>query len=218
MGKTAIIVGATGLVGSQVTHLLIENERYDKIIVFVRRTMNISSDKLEEHIVDYSKMDDWKSLIKGDELYSALGTTIKKAGSKERQYTIDFQYQYDAAKAAAENGVKKYLLVSSAGAHHKSPSFYTKIKGELDVAVQQLNFDHTFIFRPSLLAGERDENRLGEKIGYAILQPLSRLPFIKKYRPIFGYEVALAMINTANKSKKKSDIFELDEIFELLST
>ncbi|MGK0387688.1 MAG: hypothetical protein ACI94Y_000414 [Maribacter sp.] len=216
MSKTAVIIGATGLVGSQITHLLIEDERYEKIVVFVRRTMNISSEKLEEHIVDYDKIEDWKHLIQGDELYSALGTTLKKAGSKERQYTIDFQYQYNAAKAASENGVKKYLLVSSAGANHKSPSFYTKMKGELDEAVKKLDFSNTFIFRPSLLAGERDENRLGEKIGYAILQPLSRLPFIKKYRPIFGYEVALAMINTANRNEDEFGVFELDEIFDLL--
>ena len=103
MGKIAIIIGATGLVGTQIVHLLVEDKRYEKIVVFVRRTMNISSEKLEEHIVDYDKMDNWKHIIQGDELYSALGTTIKKAGSKERQYTIDFQYQYNAAKAAAEN-------------------------------------------------------------------------------------------------------------------
>lgn len=216
MGKTAIIVGATGLVGTQITHLLVEDSRYEKIVVFVRRTMNIPSEKLVEHIVDYGKIEDWKQLIQGDELYSALGTTIKKAGSKERQYTIDFQYQYNAAKAASENGVKKYLLVSSAGAYHKSPNFYARMKGELDNAIKQLDFKQTFIFRPSLLAGERKENRFGEKLGYAILQPLSKVPFIKKYRPIFGYEVALAMINTANGNEKELDVFELDELFGLL--
>lgn len=216
MQKSAIIIGATGLVGSQISHLLINDKRYDKVIVFARKSLGIDSQKLEEHLVDFDKIDEWKHLIQGDELYSAMGTTIKKAGSKDRQYQIDYTYQYQVAQAAAENGVQSYMLVSSAGANHKSSNFYTRIKGELDEAVQQLDFEKIFIFRPSLLAGDRKEKRIGEKIGFTILQPLSKIPFIKKYRPIFGYEVALAMINIANGNHGTFEIFELDEIFSLL--
>lgn len=217
MNKSAIIIGATGLVGTQISHLLVNDKRYEKITIFTRRSLNIDSEKIVEHIVDFDKIDEWKELIQGDELYSAMGTTIKKAGSQERQYQIDYTYQYQVAEAAVANGVKQYMLVSSAGANHKSSNFYTRIKGELDQAVQQLNFQQTYIFRPSLLAGERKENRLGEKIGYALLQPLSKIPFIKKYRPIFGYEVALAMINVANGNYGNAEVFELDEIFDLLA-
>ena len=107
----------------------------------MRRSLNINNPKLEEHIVDFDKIELWKNNLSGDELYSALGTTIKKAGSKEAQYKIDFTYQYEAAKAASENGVKKYLLVSSLGANSKSSNFYLRMKGSLDEKVQQLSFD-----------------------------------------------------------------------------
>ncbi|HEX7356077.1 MAG TPA: NAD(P)H-binding protein [Ignavibacteriaceae bacterium] len=149
--KTAIIIGATGLVGSELTKKLLIDNRYDKVKVFVRRTTGISNTKIEEHIVDFDKIDTWKNHITGDELYSALGTTIKKAGSKEVQYKIDFDYQYITAKLASENGVQKYLLVSSIGANSKSKNFYLNMKGNLDNAVQLFPFDQILIFRPSIL-------------------------------------------------------------------
>ncbi|MEX2604924.1 MAG: NAD(P)H-binding protein, partial [Gracilimonas sp.] len=155
MNRTAIVIGATGLVGSQVLDQLLEDKSYQKVKVFHRRSTGVVHPKLEEHIVDFKELDSWKSLIAGDELYSALGTTIKKAGGQEAQYTIDFTYQYETAKAAAENGVKKFALVSSAGANPKSRAFYTKLKGELDEAVKELPFEVTVILRPSILAGNR---------------------------------------------------------------
>lgn len=214
MGKVANIIGSTGLVGKQIVHLLLDDDRYDTVRVFQRRSLGIDSNRLDEHIVDFDSINDWKHLVQGDELYSALGTTIKTAGSKERQYEIDYHYQYQVAEAASENGIGTYLLVSSAGASSKSPNFYLGMKGALDEAVNQLSFQRTYIFQPSLLAGEREKNRLGEKISYAILQPLSGIPFIKKYRPIMGYEVALAMINVANNCDTSKQTFVLDELFD----
>ena len=133
--KTAIIIGATGLVGNQLIEKLLNDNRYNRIKIFVRKPSSITHPKLEEHAVDFEKLEQWKNKITGDEIYSAMGTTIKKAGSKEAQYKIDFTYQYECAKAASENGVGKYLLVSSAGANSKSGNFYLRIKGELDEKV-----------------------------------------------------------------------------------
>ncbi|MEX2364903.1 MAG: NADH-quinone oxidoreductase subunit F, partial [Balneolaceae bacterium] len=150
-----------------------------------------------------------------DELYSALGTTIKKAGSQEKQYTIDFSYQYEVAKAAAENGVRKYALVSSAGADSESRVFYSKMKGELDDAVKKLDFDTCVVLRPSILEGEREESRLGETIGMILANIFTKIPGLRKYRPIPGEIVARGAINALRKSAPGYHIFELDEIFEL---
>ncbi len=213
--KTAIVIGATGLVGNHITQKLLDDARYEKVKVFVRRSLNINSPKLEEHIVDFDKIDVWKDSLIGDELYSALGTTIKKAGSKEVQYKIDFTYQYEIAKAASQNGVLKYLLVSSAGANYKSNNFYLRMKGKLDEAVQQLSFDQIIIFMPSILAGNRSEKRFGESIGIKIAGTITKIiPALKKYRPIEASRVAEAMIKSANQNNfEKIMIYQLETIF-----
>ena len=215
--KTAIVIGASGLVGSFTTLKLLKDERYQKVKVFVRNTIDISHPKLEEHIIDFDKIEVWKEFLTGDELYSALGTTIKKAGSKEAQFKVDYTYQYDVAKAAAENGVKKYLLVSSAGANYKSSNFYLRTKGSLDEKVQQLNFDQIFIFRPSILVGLRSEKRLGESIGIKIAGTITKIiPALKQYRPIEASQVAEAMIKSANQIiSDKIKIYPPQEIFNL---
>lgn len=215
--KTAIVLGATGLIGKNIVKLLIQDPAYTKIKLFVRRSTGISDSRLEEHIVDFNKIENWKAQVHGDELFSALGTTIKKAGSKEAQYKIDFTYQYEVAKTASENGVAKYLLVSSLGANKDSSNFYLKIKGELDQKVRELSFKNIFIFRPSLLVGNREENRSGESIGAIFGKVIAIIPGLRKYRPIPGELVAKAMLNTAKiKSDSACKIFTADEIFKLV--
>lgn len=215
--KTAIIVGASGLIGRSLVRKLLEDNRYKSVKVFVRRSINISNSKLAELIVDFDKITDWKNKITGDELYSAMGTTIKKAGSKEAQYKIDVTYQYEFAKAAAENGVSSYFLVSSSGANAKSKLFYMKIKGELEEKVKLLPFNKIRVFRPSLLLGERNEKRFGEKAAERLLKIVVPLfPFLKNQRPIEGDKVARAMIVSANETDtKRIKIFEPLEIFSL---
>lgn len=215
MKKTALVIGATGLVGSEVLHQLLADDRYSRVRVFHRRSTGIDHPKLEEHIVDFDSVGSWKHLIKGDELYSALGTTIKKAGSQEKQYTVDYTYQFDVAKAAAENGVKKYSLVSSAGADYQSRFFYSRLKGELDDDVKALPFEVITIMRPSILAGDRNENRPGESIGLFFMSFMTKIPGLKKYRPISGKTVAQGMIKSLHKCPPGYHIFELDEIFHL---
>ena len=215
--KTAIVIGATGLIGKHLTNLLFDNPDYSTVKVFVRRSLNTSNPKLEEHLVNFDKIDNWKSRITGDDLFSAMGTTIRKAGSKEAQYKIDVTYQYEFAKAAAENGVSSYFLVSSSGANAKSKLFYMRIKGELEEKVKLLPFDKIRIFRPSLLIGERGEKRFGEKAAERLLKIVVPLfPFLKNQRPIEGEKVARAMIVSANEDdKERIKIFEPLEIFRL---
>jgi uncharacterized protein YbjT (DUF2867 family) len=215
--KTAIVIGATGLIGNLLINKLLTDDRYQTIKVFVRRPINISNPKLEEHIVNFDEIDEWKNKIAGDELFSAMGTTIRKAKSTTVQYKVDVTYQYECAKSASENGVKNYFLVSSSGANAKSKLFYLRIKGELDEKVQQLSFSKIKIFRPSLLLGERPEKRFGEKAAENILKIIVPIfPFLKNQRPIEGEKVANAMISSANRNDNdRIRIYELDEIFEL---
>jgi len=215
--KTAIVIGATGLIGKHLTNLLFDNPNYSTVKVFVRRSLNTSNPKLEEHLVNFDKIDNWKSRITGDDLFSAMGTTIRKAGSKEAQYKIDVTYQYEFAKAAAENGVSSYFLVSSSGTNAKSKLFYMRIKGELEEKVKLLPFNKIRIFRPSLLIGERDEKRFGEKAAERLLKIVVPLfPFLKNQRPIEGEKVVRAMIVSANEDiKERIKIFEPLEIFRL---
>jgi uncharacterized protein YbjT (DUF2867 family) len=146
-----------------------------------------------------------------------MGTTIRKAGSKEAQYKIDVTYQYKFAKAASENGVKNYFLISSAGANVNSKFFYLRIKGELEEKVKSLPFNKIRIFRPSLLLGERSEKRFGEKAAERILKIVVPIfPFLKNQRPIDGGKVARAMIVSANEDdKERIKIFEPPELFQL---
>ncbi len=215
--KTAIVVGATGLIGRFLTIKLLKDVRYDVVKVFVRHSLGISNPGLEEHIVDFDSIETWKDIITGDELFSAMGTTIKKDGNKETQYKIDFTYQYEVAKAAYENGVEKYILVSSAGANPRARNFYLRIKGDLEESAAKLTFKKFFIFKPSILVGARNEKRIGEKIGISIAKVIiGILPFLKKYRPIEGETVADAMINSANDvSHARVMIYSLDQIFHI---
>lgn len=215
MKKTAIVIGATGLVGSHVLNLLLDDDRYSSLKVFHRRSTGIRHKKLDEHIIDFNKIETWRNQLTGDELYSALGTTIKKAGSKEAQYKIDVTYPLEVAKAAAANGVKKYSLVSSAGADKDSKLFYPRIKGELDDAVSRLPFNRITIMRPSILDGDREESRPGERFGLAVMRIVGKIPGLKKYRPIPAEKVAKAMINSLQDNADGCYILEPNEVFYL---
>lgn len=212
--KTAIVIGATGLVGKFLTLNLLNDEHYSSVKIFVRRSIGIVDPKLKAYLVDFEKLQDWENEITGDVLFSALGTTIKKAGSKEAQYKIDFTYQLEFAKAAFRQGVTKYLLVSSAGADHKSKNFYLRMKGELDRLVTSLGFKNIFIFKPSILVGKRNESRIGEKLGISAIKFCSAIiPALKKYKPIKAERVAKFMIQISNEpSENTLKVFELGEI------
>jgi uncharacterized protein YbjT (DUF2867 family) len=200
--KTAIVIGATGLIGKWLVRYLLDDHRYDKVKVFTRRTLNIDNPKLAENIVDFEKIDEWKAGITGDEIYSALGSTIKKAGSAEARNKIDFTYQYEAIKAAAGNGVKTCALVSSIGADWLSKNSYLKMKGQLDEKIRDLSMDRAFIFRPSFLLGDREEKRIMELIIAPFVHLFTTIiPPLRKYKPIFGSTVAKSMIRAANNEK-----------------
>ena len=211
--KKAIVIGATGMVGTQLIQALIENEDYSEILSLVRRPGGITNPKLTERIINFDEPETWSHLVTGNVLFSALGTTIAQAKSKDAQYKVDFTYQYSVAKLAAENGVTHYVLVSSAGANSTSKAFYIKMKGDLEKAILNLPFEIISIIRPGILAGNRIQNRPAEKIGIIIMNVLNNLGLLKRYRPIHASIVAKAMIMGAKA--KQSATYTLDKVFKL---
>lgn len=213
MNKTAIVIGATGLIGKHLTQLICEDPRFNKVVTITRRAMPWQHDKLINHIIDFENMADHAELFQGDYLFSCLGSTLKKSGSIDKLRHIDLNYQFTAASLAASNKVPFYLLVSSSGANTDSRSSYLKMKGELEGKVKQLTFKQTAIFQPSLLIGERQEQRLAEGIGSKLLPLLCKLPGLKKYRPIQGQQVAQKMLEVSLNQKMKLQFLTLDKVF-----
>ncbi|RYD56383.1 MAG: NADH-quinone oxidoreductase subunit F [Sphingobacteriales bacterium] len=213
--KTAIVLGATGLVGKQLVKKLLVNFSFAKVKIFVRRSTGIKDPKLEEHIINFDKPDEWKRLVTGDVLFSAFGTTLAKAGGKDAQYKIDYTYQYRMAAIAADNKVPVYVLISSAGASPSAMVFYSKMKGELERDIMRLPFEKIHIIRPGLLAGDRDEKRMGEVIGEKVLNIAALIPAFNKYKPIKDVQVADAMIHAALKNDKGIYRYTLQDVFDL---
>jgi len=213
--KTTIIIGATGLVGNKLVHLLLNDDQIEKVVVFVRRSLTLQHPKLEEHIIDFDKPETWMQDVKGDILFSAMGTTIKQAGSKAQQYKVDYSYQYEFAQAAAYNHVPVYALVSAASSSPDSNIFYSRIKGELERDIKSLPFKSITILQPGLLTGARQDERFGEKLGYRVLKALNTIGLFKKYRPVEGRTVALALRNAAFKASAGVHTYTLDELFKV---
>lgn len=210
--KTAIIIGATGLIGSTLVEQILENPAYSKVILLLRKPLNISHPKLLQELIDFDKSD--ASKIVGDDLFCAMGTTLAKAGSKEAQYKIDCTYPFEIGKIAKANGMKQYILVSSLGADFQSSNFYLRTKGDLEQKIESLGFQNFVSLRPSFLLGDRKEFRLGEKIAVVIAKLLSPLMIggLKKYRGIEASKVANSMQKFANQGLTGVYFVESDKI------
>ena len=215
--KTALVIGATGLTGKYIVNFLLETNVYQKVVIFSRRKLSLEHPKLVTHIVDFNQMDDWSELIVGDDVFSAMGTTIKQAGSKQAFYKVDFTYQANFIDNAADNGSTRLFLISAPGVSTKSPVFYNRVKAQLEEYVATLSLDTKVVFRPSVIYGEREESRFAENIGEHLLAFSSRwIPGMKKFKPISGKELARAIVNCAISDLPKGQhVYEWTQIFEL---
>lgn len=216
--KKAIIYGASGLVGSYILKLLLNDSNYEEVIIVVRKDLGIQHPKLKSLIGDFSTLDSLTKNLVADEVYIALGSTKKKTPDRADYYQIDHDYPVLAAELAKANGAKTVLLVSAVGANTRSNVFYTATKGKTEQDIIDWDFDHTYIFRPSMILGDRNEKRSLEKALQAIWKVINPL-FIgafKRYRGCEAENIARAMVNAANRLHDKVKVLHWGEMSALL--
>lgn len=211
MGKTAILLGITGLIGNALAKNILEDSRYDKLISFHRRKSGIVHPKLEEHIVDLFELEKYAEQFKGDVVFCCIGTTQAKTDGKETYKKIDYGIPVAAAKLSAYNNIPKFIAISALGANPSSSVFYNKTKGEMERDVLKQNVNETYFLQPSLLAGDREEQRTLEKLAigaFKVLNPLLIGP-LKKYQSIKPEPIVATMqylaFNTYSEIRIESD-------------
>lgn len=208
----ALVLGATGATGKDLVQQLLQDKDFEEVDIFVRKPVDFQHEKLKTHVVDFNNFSQWQDMIKGDVAFSCLGTTLKDAGSKEAQRKVDFNYQYEFAKAAKENNVEDYILVSAYGANSRSKIFYSRMKGELENAVKQLHFNKITIFKPGLLERKNSE-RTGEVLGSRIIKFANKLGLFESQKPLPTEVLAKAMITSSKIKSNGYSSIKLGNIF-----
>ncbi|MDC0943550.1 NAD(P)H-binding protein [Candidatus Pelagibacter sp.] len=215
--KTALLFGSSGLVGGHLLNQLINDNKYSKIKLFIRKDPEISDPKVEVIKTNFNNLQNHNEDIKGDDCFFCIGTTKQNSPDKSEYRRVELEIPKQIAQIAKSNLVNSFVFISSGYADPKSSGDYLKFKGEVEEELKRLNFPKLGIMRPSFLLGNRKEKRIGEKIGifiFKLLSPLFLGP-IKKMKPIHSATVAKAMIRTANENLEKN-IFESNEIAELV--
>ena len=216
--KTALLFGASGLVGNHLLNQLISNNNYSNIKLFVRSSIDISDSKIEIIQTDFNNLENHKEDIIGDDCFFCIGTTKKNSPDKNEYRRIELEVPKQIAQIAKSNSVNSFVFVSSGYADPKSSGDYLKFKGEVEEELKRLNFPKLGIMRPSFLLGDRKEKRIGEKIGifvFKLLSPLFLGP-LKKMKPIHSATVAKAMIAITQNDSSQT-IFESNEISEIIN-
>lgn len=214
MTRKAILLGASGLIGKSLLTQLLNSPDFGEVLAIGRRTLNMEHPKLKELIVDFDHIAQYAADIKGDVVFCCLGTTNSKTPDKIQYKKIDYQYPLDIGSIAQNNGATAYHLVSSMGADVNSSLFYPKTKGEVERDLKAIPFKSIYIYRPSLLDGNRDEKRTAEKLMIGLMRFLNPLLIggLKKYRSIKIETVASAMLKESLTDKKGVFIYSSDQI------
>ncbi len=215
--KTALVFGATGQTGEQLTRLLLDDDRYTTVTLFVRKTTGKVHSKLVEVVTPLTDISTIQNKIMGNHVFCCLGTTIKKSGSQEAFKKVDYHLPIAIAKAAKANEIETMVTITAIGANAKSSNFYTKTKGEVEQDIADTKITNTVFLRPSLLLGTRKEFRLGERISKAVISLLNPLFIgkLKHYKGIHSQTVAKAMVQLANDDVKGTRYIENEELFEI---
>ncbi len=214
--KTALLFGSSGLIGGHLLNILIQNNDYNKIKIFVRAEPEIQDLKIEIIKTDFNNLKNHMEDIKGDDCFFCIGTTKQNSPDKNEYKRIERDVPVEIAEIAKANSVNSFIYVSSGFADPKNSGVYLRYKGEVEEELKKLNFSKLGIMRPSFLMGNRKEKRFGEKIGiflFKLLSPLFLGP-LKKMKPIHSEKVAKAMIKISNGDFKQH-VFESNEIVEL---
>lgn len=216
-GRTALLLGATGLVGGSLLDLLLVHPGYARLSVLARRTTGRSHPKLTEHLIDFEHLEGAQPQFAVDDVFCTLGTTIRKAGSRAQFRKVDLEYPLAAGGLAVRAGARQMLVVTALGANSRSRIFYNRVKGELEDSLKTVGLSSLSIFQPSILTGERGERRIGEEIGIRVMSAASFLMIgpLRKARPVPASTVARAMIAVALQTITGVRVFRSDEIAEL---
>lgn len=209
----AVLLGATGLVGGHLLDMLLEDVKYDEVLVLGRNSTGRNHSKLKERLGDLLDDDFFKKPIECEHMYCCVGTTQSKTSDLTIYKHIDYGIPIHAATAGLRGGMQKFLVISSIGANPKSTMFYSRTKGQMEEALRKMSIPRLHIFRPSLLLGERKENRMGEKIGI-MLNKVFGWAFPAKYKGISAQKVAFAMHAVATSISDK-EVYQSDEIRKL---
>lgn len=210
----ALIIGASGATGKDLVDVLLHDPDYTEIIAFVRRSGGITHAKYSEIITDFDRLEEVSDSIQGDVWFSCLGTTLKAAGTKEKQWQIDHDIPLKFAEIARRNGVLKVVVISAYGASATSNVFYSKLKGTLDDAIAKLGFDQCLIFRPGFLL-RKDTDRFSERIIAFGLKLLNRLGILRRFRPLPTLTLAEKLAQAPKVFPSGKHIIELDEILAI---
>lgn len=210
----AIVIGATGATGKELVKHLLETDWITEVTALVARKKLKEHIKLRQELVDFDHLDKYEHLIKGDIAFSCMGTTLKRAGSKEAQWKVDYDYQYEFAKWAKENGVPVFVLLSAMNANSSAKVFYAQMKGQLEEKIQDLEFDRLNIIRPSLLI-RPNSDRTMEKIGVSLFRGLNALGLAQQYTPINVEKVARAMVESVNRYTQTVNKVGVQDILQI---
>lgn len=208
----ALIIGATGATGKDLVQVLLQDSAYTQILIFVRRATGINHPKLVEIFTDFDDVEAVSTQIIGDVLFSCLGTTLKAAGSKEKQWHVDLEIPMKFAELARKNDVSGIVLLSAYGASTTSSVFYSRMKGKLEEATTVLAFNRCIIFRPGLLL-RKQTDRSGERVMAGVLKFINMLGIVRKFRPMPTQTLAEKMARSARILPAGKHVIELDKIF-----
>ena len=212
--RTALVAGASGLVGGQVLRLLLEDPTYSRVTVLARRELPVSHKQLEQRIVSFDRLAQIADFPRVHDVLCCLGTTMKQAGSPDAFRKVDFTYVVELGRVAVRHRASQFLVVTAVGADPQSRILYSRVKGETEEAVRRLQFESIQIFRPSLIVGARAQSRPTERVAWllsllvawALVGPLSR------YRPLKATAVARAMVRVAREAPRGTHVYESKEI------
>jgi uncharacterized protein YbjT (DUF2867 family) len=218
--KTAVVLGATGLIGQQLVQELLQNEFFSKVRILVRRPLNLNHPKADVQVVNFNDEKDIAARIDiGDVIFCCMGTTRKKVKGNRTEYRkVDYDIPIITARLGIQHGFNQFLIVSAIGANPLAANFYLQLKGCIEEDVTALPFESIHIFRPSILLGKREEFRLGEEMGKGFMKAISFLLLggWRKYRPIAAADVAKAMVAAANKEIAGVHMYEYDQMQKLI--
>ncbi len=207
--RTALIAGASGLTGSYLTDMLLESGLYNEVKILVRKPLDKVHPALTQILIDYDKIDE--TALQADHVYCALGTTIKKAGSRDALKKVDWEYPLKLAQITRRNGAERFAIISAIGAKSNSLFFYNRVKGRLEEDLKDISFRALYIMRPSMLLGPRKEYRFGEEVGKRIMIALSFL-FPKNYKPVHASRVTAAMMDYMSEGEEGTYIIPSGKI------